>query len=624
MQITQNNFYRIISSRHYNYVLTRISQNASYKWLFDKSSLELSRQLDATEKGLQHIFTFISNTVRIISAMSFSIIIASWSCKWCIFIFGVCIIALYSTIKKKNLFQAYTTQRNRFNLTNQQNSLIISDNLSILLDSILHNNFNKIIKNILSFNDAIKDEQIKLYQYEDQTYTRVGLFIITGFILILTIISSSMNLSFDQFTLFFISMLLTYKCINYSINELCNMYANIRQTQIDFDNIESIWKNTKTQRTVYDDMSDSIELQAIDFTLVEAYYKYHLSVKELNELAIYKSYIVLNEEFTIYLDSYIDQLTKSYYPDINKTDMINLTAYKNFVNLDYIKKESFNKYIYENNYDIFNIKEHDIFTQYNDTHQIIKNDPTFSIQMHYLHFYYTKNIYDTFTSIKFMNNEPLTIQSNSHILISGITGSGKTTLLKIIRGIIPLTSVDTYTNNPVNSMKLFLNTSEFSNKNINWTNLSQAVSYCHQNTISFTGGTIYQILSDDYISTDIDVQQTNEETKLLMHRALFIACVNPEFRNLTFKCTKDTISSGQQQRLTLAKNLYRIFIQNKHIIIFDEIDANLDINTAEKIIINLKLAFKEKMLFVVLHSEELKKLFNTQIEILDGNIFMIN
>ena len=232
ISLKQNYFYKLISSRHYNYVLNRISSNAAYQWICEKSSQDLAKQLDSTEKGLQHVFNFMTNSVRICSIITFAISIISWKYKACSLVFLVYFIILYVVLNRKNLFTGYNDKRRQFRILNQHNSLIISDNISLLLDAILHGDYKKIIRNITTFNNATKKEQVKLYDREDQTYTKIGLLLISGYVSMLALVSSMMNLSMDDYTMFFISSLLTYKCLNHNINELCDMYSQIRQTQI--------------------------------------------------------------------------------------------------------------------------------------------------------------------------------------------------------------------------------------------------------------------------------------------------------------------------------------------------------------------------------------------------------
>ena len=66
-------------------------------------------------------------------------------------------------------------------------------------------------------------------------------------------------------------------------------------------------------------------------------------------------------------------------------------------------------------------------------------------------------------------------------------------------------------------------------------------------------------------------------------------------------------------RLGLCQSLYHILSQEYDIILFDEIDVNLDLNTATKIFGNIFSLLKDKILFFIVHNEEIKPYFKKQI-----------
>ena len=150
ISLTQNYFYKIISSRHYNYVLNRIAQNSPYQWLSEKSSLDLAKQLDSTEKGLQHIFNFMTNAIRLCSIILFSISIVSWNYTAVSIVFLIFFSILYVIVNKKNLFVTYNKKRNQFIELNNNNSVIISDNIFIYIKRT--NNWTDLI--LISVNSA--------------------------------------------------------------------------------------------------------------------------------------------------------------------------------------------------------------------------------------------------------------------------------------------------------------------------------------------------------------------------------------------------------------------------------------------------------------------------------------
>ena len=612
--LKQNYFYKIVSSRHYHYILNRVSKNASYEWLFNKSPLELSKHLDLTEKGLQYIIGFVTHSFRLLAMILFSVSIVSWQYKSCILMFIVFFILLYVVLNRKGIFVTNDATRQKFQLLNTHNSLIISDNIAILLDSILHNDYQKIITNIITFNDITKTEQIKIYNHEDQTYTKIGMILISGYLAMLMSTSYIMNFAMNEFTLFFIAALLTYKCISRNIMDICDMYCKVRQTDIDFNCLVDIWENTLTNRDVIE--QTVLPTQNPNHTLLKDYYSFHYQKIESIEIALYDKFLIDTVNKTNY-DTFsktnLLKLTDAYFL-CNKEELKKLQNIKDFIVSKTIYIDQFATFLENNTHTVLKTAEKDIYFDYLTSASVVKNISAFKLKLSYIQFYYDTMHSSSLSGIQFKGTVPITIKSNSHILIDGPSGSGKTTFLKIIRGIIPLDTYDA-TLNTTNAITLALQLSGGAEVAINFTNISNAICYCQQNTVNFIGGTMYQILSDNYITT------THEsENVILMNKALATACVDAKFRDLKFKCSKDTISGGQKQRIALAKNLYRIFKENKQILIFDEIDIGLDVRTAEKIIVNLNLVFKEKMMFIVLHTTELKTLFKNKININDGII----
>jgi ABC-type multidrug transport system fused ATPase/permease subunit len=614
----QNYFYKILSSRHYNFILNRIAHNASYQWINEKSNLDLTKQLDSTEKGLQYIFSFITQFVRLISVIFLSIFVISWNYKACFVIFSLfSLVAYYISTQNFNAYFGNHNQcRNTFQLTNRQNSLIISDNISLLFDSVVHNDFSNIIRNIVAFNSKIKTDQTKMYSDENRLYIKIGLTLMTAYIGMLIVVTFLLDLSLSDFTLFFIAALLTYKCISNNINEILDMYADIRQTEIDFWSLNDIWLATSTKRP--SNMLIDIPSVDINYEHVKKYCEYRFNIIGIQMIKNHEAFFAkykLEDKFKKFchvLKIDVDTCGRK----------LLLYSMQKFISSTYSLTDKYHKYkiISDNslnsciglpmmsNDDIYIYKKYKL--GFNDGCWSKKS--IFTIFLKELQFCYPNSNYTDYNKLYTMKytGNPIKINSNSHILIDGVSGSGKTTLLKIIRGILPII------NKGHNYVKIDIDIHEDKiYENITWLNLINSISYCQQNSFSFNGGSIYQILSDDFISKDQDYINID-----LMKQALEIACVDYKFKDINFVCTNKTISEGQKQRLALAKNLFRIFKKDKHIIILDEVDAGLDLETAKKILINLDILFKDRILLVVLHTNELKTLFKHKITIKDGCI----
>jgi len=607
----QYHFHRLISSRHYKFILTRISNNAPYQWLSDKTPAELTSQLNATDRGLQYLFTFLTNTVKLTSTVILSVLMICWNYPSCFLIFGGLMVILYGVTKKNNIFREHNKARNKFRKINQHNNQIISNNISVLLDSILHNTHKNIIKNITVFNDETKQEQINMYTNEDQSYTKIGIVLITGFLILVASSTSAISTTYKSFMEFFVAALLTYKCTNNNINELCDMLINIRQSEVDFDALMDIWKCTSTRRRSY--TSYPLSKATICYSDLQQYYEHHFKHVENDEVLLCEQFIRDNElveDFYKYSSKNYKKLAKSYYLT-NKNEMVKLENYKDFMTADLSRIDSYNLFMkhYSRN------SEHDIYFNFLEKSHIHKDKPTFFLYLHYLNFSYPQTKKSHLYQIKY-DDRPLIIDSNSHILINGTTGSGKTTLMKIIRGIIPLEDITENDDRNANVIEMYIKNDK-GKLPINWSNLSNSICYCRQNSVSFVSGTIYQILTDDYITGYDDLSTIDIN---IMKNVLIVSCIESKFRNLKFRCTKTNISGGQIQRLILAKSLYRILKDDKQIIILDEVDAGLDKATAERVLINLNIIFKEKLLFIALHTEELKRLFKYKLDLLNGKI----
>lgn len=589
----QGYFYKLISSRHYKYILTRISQNAPFSWIQNKSTNELTAQLMTTDKGLQYILSFMTSIVRMTSIITLSIFVIGWNYKTSIVMFGIFFLILYTIITKQILSSDYNAKKNKYKEINKQNSLIISNNISVLLDSILHGDEQKIIQNIAVFNTTAKNQQNELFKYEDQTYTRIGLLLMTGYIMVLVSTSYFMNLTINDFMVFFIAALLTYKCVSSNINELCDMYVNIRQTHLDFESLDDIWKVTKNKRKSVKQIK--LPTKNANINEFKGYHEYIFNKKEKENLLKLENLIKTNHKEEYY--NYCNKNKKSSRQIITDKDYLKFNTYKRFF---------ISKGLYTDEIDYKTL-----YSSYKN--KINKNKSLFSLNIYHIEFKYPYIDGDKIGGLSYSSDIPITLKSNEHVLIEGVSGSGKTTFMKILRGVIDL---ETGKGNSQAYVTIKFN--GHSERVLNMSNISNSICYCKQNSTAFTSGNIYQIITDDYITKN--TKNIDDKTRNNILLSLEVACIDDKFKNLRYKCSRNTISGGQIQRLTVAKNIYRILQSNKQIIILDEIDAGLDYKTAEKLLLNLDLLFKDKMMLIVLHTEQLKTLFENKIVIDNGII----
>ena len=197
--------------------------------------------------------------------------------------------------------------------------------------------------------------------------------------------------------------------------------------------------------------------------------------------------------------------------------------------------------------------------------------------------------------IKLINNknpklygENITIYNNDHILISGISGSGKTSLLYVFKGIVKVDNIDI-------------------TPNINTINSSSYITLSnHKN------------LFDEYLFNIITNFDTNPNIKLISI-ALKLAKLNHKFNKNVF-VNIEKLSSGERIRLLITRLIYIVKSKNYNILLFDEIDENLNNDLAIEICNNIREIFNDKIILYISHNELVKELFNKKMNINDGKI----
>ena len=86
----------------------------------------------------------------------------------------------------------------------------------------------------------------------------------------------------------------------------------------------------------------------------------------------------------------------------------------------------------------------------------------------------------------------------------------------------------------------------------------------------------------------------------------------------------DQLSGGERIRVTIARLIYNIKKDDKHdILLFDEVDENLNNILAVEIATNLLNIFNDKIILYITHNEMVKKLFKKRIDVKDGMISKI-
>ena len=180
------------------------------------------------------------------------------------------------------------------------------------------------------------------------------------------------------------------------------------------------------------------------------------------------------------------------------------------------------------------------------------------------------------------------INKKDHILISGPSGCGKTTLLYILKGIVKVDNIDIL-------------------PNINIINASSYITLSnHKN------------LFDEYLYNIISNFDENPNIELI-NKALLLSKLNHKFNNNIF-INIEKLSSGERIRLLITRIIYIITTKNYNILLFDEIDENLNDDLAIEICNNIREIFIDKIILYISHNELVKKTFNNKININNGII----
>ena len=179
----------------------------------------------------------------------------------------------------------------------------------------------------------------------------------------------------------------------------------------------------------------------------------------------------------------------------------------------------------------------------------------------------------------------------------GESGSGKSTLLKIIAGL--------YT--PKNgAVCLRLGKEE---KNVQVTGCG----YC-----AFVPAD--QLIFRDTVAGNICMAQKRQEERMV--RCARMANIDQFIDTLENRYDtwigegKQAVSSGQMQRIAIARALY----QGKKVLLFDEPTANLDTESIDIFIDTLRKISEERVCIVATHDERIRQICQTVYEVKDGKL----
>ena len=306
------------------------------------------------------------------------------------------------------------------------------------------------------------------------------------------------------------------------------------------------------------------------FNNINKYENISTDIKNLNDNLEFK--------INIFLALYILIIMKLKYKKLNAFDFY--YYFMTIYDIEYVSKKLIE--IYKSKY-IINKMEKRLITLYsfkpNNENNIFINNKI------------NKIIINKFHNDKplLINDNKIIINSNEHILINGKSGSGKTSLLYILKGIIKIDNLDIYPNIKILNDQSYLVLSNYKN---------------------IYDGFLYDIITN--YSSDPNIN-------LINYALTYSKSIN-KFKKNNFIYI-DNISAGEKIRLCIANIIYTIKNTDYYnILLFDEIDQNLNDDLAIEIYNNIKYVFKDKIILYISHNDNVKKLFDKQIIVNKGII----
>ena len=195
--------------------------------------------------------------------------------------------------------------------------------------------------------------------------------------------------------------------------------------------------------------------------------------------------------------------------------------------------------------------------------------------------------------IKYSNlhiKDKIIIKENENILIAGSSGCGKTSLLYILKGIVKPEYIDITP--PINEI--------ISQTFITLPNFKGVYS-----------GFLYDIITNYNSEPDISL------INIAIKRSKYYTDKN-EYTDITH------ISAGELMRLYIARIIYLIKSSDSYnILLFDEIDQNLDDNLANEIYDEISIIFTDKIILYITHNDMVKKKITKKISF-NGNKVIMN
>ncbi|XWV24679.1 abc transporter atp-binding protein permease [Tupanvirus deep ocean] len=197
-------------------------------------------------------------------------------------------------------------------------------------------------------------------------------------------------------------------------------------------------------------------------------------------------------------------------------------------------------------------------------------------------------------------HEPVIINHNDKIVLYGESGVGKTTFLNILKGL-----------SKPNKIMLYIN--DVYQKN-HFRQIENTTMLVRHDTFKYFNESIKEFIFEDY-----------QQDYFLLAFLVNITNMKDICNDLNALINNQKISSGEMRRLVLIKAFYQFYMSDSCILLLDELDNGIHQDLFTTILENIfeSQYFKNKMIIIISHNKNLhnnKKLFNKQIEIINGTI----
>jgi ABC-type lipoprotein export system ATPase subunit len=359
-----------------------------------------------------------------------------------------------------------------------------------------------------------------------------------------------------------------YSVINYiNNNKINNEKKKLKESSLNDLNIKNYMLNNKNNI-----LNNNINNNYID-NQINMFEDTVYDVSELNNNILFMSSIGVLMFMIIIL-----------YTKIEKLDQFTFMFYfMLFYDIEYITKKQNEYYKYKTQYNRITPR----IEYLNSYLSYVKKNPIIS----------ESNMINMIKITKLENKMPILlltkpceIKQNDHILLEGKSGSGKSSFMYMLNNIINVDTIEIHPSIDIIAKQTFITLPHSTDI------------YC---------GYLHDIISN---------YDTNPDIKNI-ERALNVSKFNKMNTNNNYIDTYQ-LSAGETKRLSIAKIIYTINTNsNYNILLFDEIDMNMNPSLSYEICKNIKEEFKDKIIIYISHNDSVKSLFSKKIYFNNGIIY---